>query len=192
MSEINVCFQSELEIAREELILQFQKIGNKTCYLIAPIKKEKSEGVTLEDVMEDIAELIQLVGGTFSLKTDDIEESLKGFGEKLKNISFYLSAVYLYRKTVSTADGDSNKTSQTLNMEYAFGIGASFAEEQSNTFSIKNVSLCVWNFDCLKDDNAAQKRRKIIEKRMGIVDISSDDQIMQYLEGDSRQPQLES
>lgn len=180
---LNLSFQAEVQIIGDNIGMQVQNIDDTTVYFIAPIEKTPSEGISLSEAIKSIADAVGWFGSTFDLKVEDIQSSIEKIMKPATNeIHLFLKTAYLFRRQVN----EKNET-----MEFAIGVGIKFGsseqEESKSVFAIKNLSFCVWKFETFndKDKDASKKRREAIEKRMGIVDLASDDQILKYISEES-------
>lgn len=181
-SKLNLSFQAEVQLIGDNIGMQVQNIDNTTVYFIAPIEKEPSKGISLDTALKSIGEAVKWFGTSFDLKTADITNSIeKIMNSNTEKISLYLKTAYLFRKQVN----GENET-----MEFAIGVGVNFGNSEAGTklFAINNLSFCVWKFETTNQEaggEASKKRREAVEKRMGIVDLASDDQILQYISADT-------
>lgn len=177
---INISFRGEITLIGEDIGMQMQKIGDTMVYLIAPLSKNPSEGIGLNEAINSIASSVNWFGDAFDFDVNEIEKSIQDLArDSFKDIRLYLKMAYLYRKETKGTDPV---------MEFAIGVGVNFKDDnqddagkEKTAFSLNNLSFCIWSFNAKQDDEASKARREIIEKKMGIVDLASEEQIFNYI-----------
>lgn len=184
-STTNLAFQLKCELLGEKLGMQVQAIDDKTVYLVAPIEKTAGKGMTVEEAIISIGEIMGVIGGSFGLDANKIKETVEtitpGWGDKCR---LCLKMAYLYSVKKKTNE-NGVKCNKVEVSEYAISIGVRFdsgedGETKPKAVSLDEMSFCVWSFS--GDGPEVKARRKIIEDRMGIVDLGTPDKILQYID----------
>ena len=150
------------------LKMAFSKTGDVNTFIVIPISKEPSKGMSIQEMINDINKMLKDYDPTMDsgIQADDISEAIKDVDQAAKtkteqaiasnidykNIKIALRQAFLLISTGKPAE---------YALEIAVDLTGLFPKEQSFV-NVERLSIGVWN----------TKREKIL-KMMNIVEVSA-------------------
>lgn len=161
--QLQMLLGAKFTLLGSKLTAAFKKETSGYTILVAPTETEKNEGVTIQEMVNQVNQLVNGVDSTApQIAAADVEQKIQATNNQpaggqfdIKKLRIILDMAYLY----ITSDG-TNKT-----IEYAFSLTIDTTDvipQDIKFLNIENITIAIWNTN----------RSKIINK-MALFDPKS-------------------